>query len=749
MPGWPIVWPATNEKPTVSDHLSRRDFLKLSTGAGAATGLGAAARQVVLEPFVQPPEQELPGKATWYASTCRQCPAGCGIIVRVINGRPRKIEGNPAHPLNRGKLCARGQAGLQLLYNPDRLQSAVRQTGGRGSRQFEPLSWSDAIEQLRQTLAQMPDPSKLAFLGGLIPDSLHNLTASFMDSFGAPPPVLFDLHAALDARSMSAELSQRWFGSRHLPIYDIAGAQTVLSFGANFLETWMSPVSQSHDFGIMRQGQLGGRGFVIQFEPRLSSTAASADEWIPLKPGTEGLVALGIGRIIVEEDLGQVGSHREHAPLYRDVSVGQVAEASGVPAEELRRLARVFAEVDRSVAIPGGYLAGLSNGGQAMDAVMALNVVMRRLGRQGGLFLPQEVPAKAFAQPVSPSSFSELVQLVDRMRRGQVEVLLIHSTNPMYELPEWVGFREAVKQVPLVVSFGQFIDETAVQADLILPDHTYLESWGYQLANPGGDRPLVSGQQPVSRPRAQTRSTTDVLLALAKGLEGRVAEALPWSDEVAYLEQMASELLGSSIGIYDAANPAGFWSRWRQLGGWWSENLIRQEPVVTRDLSQPLRIPPAEFRGSEQAYPYHLVPFESITLSDGRGANQPWLQEVPDPMTTARWNSWVELGVESAERLGVEDNDLVRVSSSEAELIAPAVVNPGLRPDVISIPTGQGHRDYGRFAAGRGASVMELIAPSGQGLLWASTRVRVEATGEHLELARLESLEGEGRETIR
>jgi anaerobic selenocysteine-containing dehydrogenase len=738
-----------SEKRQVSEQLSRRDFLKIGTGAGVATGLGAAARRVVLEPFVRPPEQELPGRATWYASTCRQCPAGCGIIVRVINGRPRKIEGNPAHPLNRGKLCARGQAGLQLLYNPDRLKGAVRQTGGRGSRQFEPVEWTVAIDELRQTLAQMPDPSRLAFLGGLIPDSLHVLLSEFLNSFGAPPPVLFDLHTALDARSASAELSQRWFGSRRLPIYDISRAQAVFSFGANFLETWMSPVSQSHAFGTMRGGQLGGRGFVVQFEPRLSSTGASADEWIPLEPGTEGLVALGIGRIIVEEDLGRVGSHREHADLYRDVNVGQIAELSGVSAEELLRLARLFADVDRSVAIPGGYLGGLSNGAEAMDAVMALNVVMRRLGREGGLFLPQEVPAETFAQPVSASAFSELEQLVDRMRGGEIEVLFLHSANPIYELPDWVGFRKAVQQVPLVVCFNQFIDETAVQADLILPDHTYLEGWGYQIVTPGADRPVVSSQQPVSNPRHQTRSTTDVFLTLAQGLGDELASALPWADEVAFLEQYAAELLGSSIGVFDSATPAGFWSRWRQLGGWWSENPIRQEPVITHDLSIPLGVPAAEFQGDQQAYPFHLLPFESISLSDGRGANQPWLQEIPDPMTTARWNSWVELGVESAERLGIEDNDLVRVSSPEAELTAPAVVHPGLRPDVIAIPTGQGHRDYGRFAVGRGANVMELVAPADSSLLWASTRVRVEAVGEHLELARLESLEGEGRETIR
>ena len=387
-------------------RIPRRTFLKIAAGASVATGFSTAVRRVVLEPFIRPPEEELPGRANWYASTCRQCPAGCGILVRVINGRPRKIEGNPAHPLNRGKLCARGQAGLQVLYNPDRLRNAVRQVGGRGSRSFEPVGWEEALDELTSILNTLKDPGRVAFLGGLLPDHLYALVHMFLKALGAPPPLLFDLHSVLDGHNASINMANRWFNSSRLPTYDISRAEVIFSFGANFLETWMSPVAQSYDYGAMRHDQLGGRGYLVQFEPRLSATGVSADEWIPVKPGTEGLIALGLGRIIVEEVLGRVGGHREHAQLYRNISVGEVAEAAGISAEELLRLAKAFADVDRSFAIPGGYLAGFSNGDDAMDAVMALNVIMRRLGREGGVFLPQDVPAEPFNSPATPSSFS-------------------------------------------------------------------------------------------------------------------------------------------------------------------------------------------------------------------------------------------------------------------------------------------------------------------------------------------------------
>jgi len=733
--------------------LSRRDFLKVATGATAVTGLIPSVRSIVIEPFVDPPEEVLPGEATWYASTCGQCPAGCGIVVRTINGRAKKIEGNPLHPLNRGKLCARGQAGLQVLYNPDRLKNAVRQSGGRGSRQFEPLYWSEALELLKGKIQALSNPGRLAFLGGLMPDHIYRLASKLLAALGAPPPVVFDLHSALEGRAAAARLSELFFGTLDLPVYDIAQSDVVLSFGANLLETWMSPVAQSVAYGSMRQGTMGRRGLLVQFEPRLSATAASADEWIPVRPGAEGFVALAIGRIIVEERLGHVGSHRPHALLYQNVDVREMAEASEVPVETLRRLARAFADADRAVAIPGGSLAGQSNGLSSMQAIQALNLVIAQIGRVGGVFLSYPSPTTELQQKPPVNPFDDVMDLIARMKAGKIDLLLIHGANPLYELPVAAGFAEAIARVPFVVSFSPFVDETAVWADLILPDHTYLESWGYQVPSPGADRPVISSQQPVVRPLYDTRATADVLLALAALLEGNIAQALPWADEASYLEETIGELQGSSLGAYDARTPAGLWALWRQFGGWWSEKEIRREPEITEIAQSPLPISNPQFAGNPETYPYHLYPYPSTTLSDGRGANLPWLQETPDPMTTVQWGMWVELNPKTAISLGVSDNDVVRVESPHGALEAPCVIYPGIRPDVIAIPIGQGHRDYGRFAqAVNGSNPLTLVAPVTDpdtgSLAWGATRVRLEPTGKKQVLARLESLDGEGRESL-
>jgi anaerobic selenocysteine-containing dehydrogenase len=295
-------------------------------------------------------------------------------------------------------------------------------------------------------------------------------------------------------------------------------------------------------------------------------------------------------------------------------------------------------------------------------------------------------------QTAQVNSFVDVTNLIDRMNAGELDMLFIQGANPVFELPAASGFADAMARVPFVVSFSPFVDETAVQSDLILPDRTDLESWGYQIPSPGTDRPVVSSQQPVVSPLYDSRATADVLLALAARLGGEVAQALPWSDEIDFLQSAVSDLSGSSLSAFEAETPASFWALWRQSGGWWSEKEIPREPEVSSVVKSPLPVIEPKFEGDAQVYPLHLYPYPSIALSDGRGANLPWLQETPDPMTTATWGTWVELHPDTARSLGVGDNDIVRVSSPLGSL-GPRSSSTGLRPDVVAIPVGQGHSD--------------------------------------------------------
>ena len=718
--------------------ITRRDFLKLT---GAATSMlllsGCTVdlqQSVWMEPYVHSPEQTLPGEDFWFASTCRMCPAGCGIVVRVSNGRARKIEGNPAHPLNQGAICARGQAGLQRLYHPDRLRQVLQRTGERGADQWGALSWEQAIDTLAGRL-QSINPERIGFLTGLLPDYQAALVARMSKGLGAPRPVVYDAQTFLDGRFALQKAVEAMFGVDSLPIFDIGHADVVYAFSANFLETWLSPVSYGRAYGHMR-GRPGARGTMISFEPRLSMTAANADRWIPVAPGFEGLLALALGKIIVDEGLGANDLPAPYRSLYDGVDVGAVAAQVELSAEDLASLARMFAEAHHPVAIPGAGLIAHTNGLNAIKAVLALNLLVDR----GALFLTPVAPSRDLRPPLAPSTLQEVEDLIGRMKAGEVEALLVLGANPVYELPAALGFREALAHVPLIVAFADLPDETTALADLVLPAHTYLETWGYQFVNPGAEQLVVSAQQPVVRPIWDTRDPADVLLALADKMGGRVAKRLPWPNLVSFIQTRLTslQLLDGNIASTDIRP---FWSAWLQQGGWWSRDSLWETPEPLPDATlSPVSAP--RFEGDEAEYPFHLLPISTVSLADGRHAALPWLQETPDPMTTASWDTWVEINPQTANDLGVQNDDVVKIVSPVGEIEAIVYVYPGIRPDVVAVPIGQGHDKLGRWAANRGANVLQALAPSRidgvDDLAWAATRVLVVPTGQPRMLPTLE-----------
>jgi anaerobic selenocysteine-containing dehydrogenase len=701
--------------------LSRRKFIHAGSVAAVSVLSGCTfnlQRVEYLESYVDPPEEGLPGEDLWYATGCRQCAAGCGMLVRVSNGRARKVEGNPDHPVNQGKLCARGQAVLQELYDPDRLTNAVKQTGGRGSLAFEPALWDNALYEVADALrtAVQRDPTGIALLLGNSSSHLAAVAREFTAAMGAPEPIFYSLHDELDGLTVLSQASDELLGAPVAPIYHIGQAEVVFSFGANLLETWLSPVSQSREYARMRRQDLGKRGYLVQFESRLSSTGASADEWIAVQPGTEGLVALALGKLISERTGTGAG-------IYGSISVAEMAEASGVSADHLNRLADLFMRFERPVAIAGNSLASQRNASMAMRAVQGLNLTMGRFGQAGGVYLPS-IPLDI----QQPSSYADVAGLIERMAAGEIEVLMIHGSNPAFELPPGSGFVEALDNVRLVICFNSSIDETAAQSDLILPDHTNLEGWGYHVAL-GGDRPAVTSQQPVVRPLYDTRSTVDVFLALAQ--RPGIGNSLPWKNEVEYLQDTV-EKLGQS------------WVEWRRLGGWWADAPALKAPKGGElgPLSPELPV----FEGASDQYPYHLHIYPSIALGDGRGANKSWLQETPDPMTTVAWHTLIEVNPETAGELGLEDEDVVRVVSPAGEIEAAVYKYRGIARNVVAIAVGRGHENYGRFAKDVGSNPIKLLVPvtaSETGALaWGATRVRIEKTEERKPLARLESPEG-------
>ena len=708
--------------------LDRRGFLKVSGATAFAALFGGCERlPKKIVPFVIPPENHVLGESLWYASVCRQCPAGCGIVVRNSEGRAKKIEGNPLHPVNRGKLCARGQAGLQALYHPERLGKPLRLDGPRGSGKFREVTWEEALRLLLAGLADVraEAPSSLLMLTDPMRGHRNLVAARFMKAFGSPHRL------AWDPFGQDAHLSanESVYGVRDLPEHDIAGTRYLLSFSGDFLETGLSPVHFGYAYGMMRGASPTVRGKFVHFGPRLSMTAASADAFLPVAPGTEGMAALGIAHVMVKEQLTPAAAAA--AALWdaglKDVPPGVVEEKTGVPAADIAAVAREFASNQPGLAMAGDAAASCTNGVFNLSCVGLLNVLAGNVGKPGGISFPRRLAIfarygaeAALLLPPAVSGYPAVRDAVEGMQNGAFRMALISgATNPAFTLPASLRFGDSLLKVPTIVSFASFLDETTSLSDLVLPVPTYLEEWEDDVPPVGHAGEAVALGQPVVEAFRDTRAMPDILIAAAKELGGPVAAALPWNS---FRECLDKAYAGMGIDIEAAYRSGGIFSGIPETGG---KAPKAGSPALPEAAE-------ASFAGDPARYPLVLHVYPSIAHFDGRGANLPWLQELPDPLVTAVWRNWVEVGPKTAAALGLSDGDAVTVESPFGSLQAFVFLHPAIAEGVAAMPLGQGHSRYGRFAADRGGNPYALLPASMEGVTNAparqSTRVSIART---------------------
>jgi anaerobic selenocysteine-containing dehydrogenase len=668
--------------------MDRRHFIKLTaiTGTSAAlTACGNPENQIIR--FI--PEEELvPGVATWKPSVCPLCSAGCGVVARVMEGDAevfrngqagvirmglvKKLEGNPDDPISQGKLCARGQAAVQVTYHPDRLDKPRKRSGERGSGQFVDITWDDAIKEVAAQLDGLTaanEPASFAFLTRPRRGRRLELIAQLLRAYGAPPPIAYELFSDDVLRRANAMS----FGSHQLPTFDLENARYVIVFGADLLGTWNSAVAHGAAYGRMRQGRPGSRTKFVYVGERLSQTGANADEFVAIRPGTDGVLALGLARA-------------------EGYSPEEVEKRTGVPAATVERLAREFAENAPALAIIGGAPLAHTNG---LFSALAVNTLNRAaVNRPGGLaFTPQGavVPTRAFGELLSGTP---------------PKVLFVDDVNPVYGSPAASKVADALKRIPFIVSFGSFIDETSALADLILPDHSFLESWVESAPESGSLKATAAKFEPVMKPLYDTRSTPDVLLDLSRRL-AKPLSGLPESYEA---------FLNLEIKPGAQTTPD-----------------VRRATASAVAANRDGQDADPQFDGDASQYPYHLIPYASQAFHDGSLAHLPWLQELPDPMTSGMWCSWVEINERKAEELGIHKGDVLEITSTQGSLRAPAFLSPGIAPDAIAIPVGQGHTNFTRYATDRGVNPISILAPAtvaGTGALaWAATRVRIARLG--------------------
>jgi anaerobic selenocysteine-containing dehydrogenase/Fe-S-cluster-containing dehydrogenase component len=651
----------------------RRDFLKL-VGVGAAGTLAGCAQPPAdrLLPYLVPPNDVLPGVSYWYASTCRECPVGCGILVKQRDGRAIKIEGNPAHPIGQGGLCARGHAGLQGLYHPDRLRTPMVKKDGV----WKAIGWDEAMVLAGERLVgARTRPGSLAVLTGHHTGSLHALAGEFAAA-GAGTHLVVEPFAHESLR----EANRRTFGVAAVPHVDFEKANLVLTFGADFLETWMSPVAHARAFAAMRSRPRSG---FIAIEPRLSLTGANADEWFPVRPGSEMAVALGIARVMVEQGLAV-----NVTPAIREAlapwTPEAVEKASDVPVGEIVEMAVQFAAARPGLAVAGGIATQSEQSVALLAAVNLLNWVAGNVNETVRFDRTLDYDAVA--------SFAGLQGLVRSMADGKVDVLVVEGTNPAYSTPPWAGLGAAMDKVEFRIAIVETLDETAERCDLVLPATHALETLG--------DATTAAGVHALTQPTMQrlpqfdARPAGDAFIAMAKAAN---MGAFP-ADWATYLKDRWKPL-HARLGAGQEFE--AFWNGVVRTGGVWEDVPLTR--VAWKDT--PVFAPP-QLQGAGDMT---LVLFASPSHYDGRGANRPWLQELPDPTTKVVWGSWAEIHPETAAKLGVEKGDALRVETEAGALEVPVYVYEGVRKDVVAMGLGQGHTAYTRYATGIGVNPLALL----------------------------------------
>lgn len=682
--------------------------------AALGSGLGTLAQAQELVPGGRTVSRTTGGPRRAVPSVCLQCSARCGILGFIEEGQLVKLEGNPKDPSNRGRLCAKGQAGLNHVYNPDRLLYPVRRVGPRGANVWQRVSWDTALQDVAARLADVRHsgrPDGLLFMAGIF-EGPQFMVRRFARAFGTPN-YCQEMQLYQNNKATAQELT--WGAS--MEVNDAAKSRYILNFGADPYESHalFVPFQQRLVDGRMRGARL------VTLDARLSGTASRSDEWLPIRPGTDGVVALAMANVIIQKELQDQEFLRSWtnvlpAQLAQHLSAytpAMAAEISGLSPETIERVAVEFATNKPATTLSAEGATLNTHGVQTERAIALLNAVTGNVDIPGGYCLPRTYQLTD-ADPLPPAAAPALTSVqssrifVD-IQRGKVPVkaLMTYMANPAYAYPD-VDLTARVladpNLVPFHVAVDTYVTETSIMADIILPAATYLESWDIQ-STPSYDMiPQVNLMQPVMKPFGESLPFHDVSIELARRIGGGMEKYFDFGSMEAYVSAIASQVPGlAEVGGLKYLKENGVWRdpqakpayRKFERGGF--DTPSGKFEVLSRALEQKGLSAFPDFSslpGEERRGGLKMVTFQSNVHTYGRTAPCMWLSEIVHDNPV-----WVH--PETAESLGIHKGDTVRISSEMGSLTARAWVTQGIRPDVIAMGAAVGHWESGRVAQGK------------------------------------------------
>ncbi|MFZ1983933.1 MAG: molybdopterin-dependent oxidoreductase [Desulfatitalea sp.] len=663
--------------------MDRRTFLKTAAMGSVAFASGCNAHpERKLYTLVRAPEDMVTGEATWYASTCRECPAGCGVLAKNREGRVIKLEGNPLHPVNQGKLCARGHAALQGLYHPDRVRTPRLKVDGR----WEEISFDRALTLVRQRAAQAATngPDRVAMLSEVVGGSLLSLFEAVLFAHRGQEPRIFEPLAYEGLKFAHTQV----FGTPMLPGYRLEQADLIVGFGADFLETWLSPVEYSRKFKAMHALENQQKGFFVQVGPFQSLTAANADQWLACRPGGEAVVALGLIQALLDAGAGSALPTPFRAALNRMTDgyrPAEVARQTDLSEADFRKLFDRLRTARRPLVLPTASTAHGAASAATDLATVLLNALL------DPTFARFDFDQRHRVEIAHPRA--SVYAFWEKMADPSVELLLLNNVNPLYNLPAAGGVAKALARKDLfVVAFTATMDETAAASDLVFPVQHPLESWDAYESK----QALVATLQPTLGKIGEAPSIGDLFLALWPE-QGR-----PAGDYRHYLIQRLAD--------QNQIRSESEWLRLIQSGGRFVADRRVSAPAPRLD-EQPVKalaglMARTAVPGQGQTV---LRVSASLRFYDGRHADQPWLPEMPDPVTQVAWQTLVLVHPQTMDANGWADGQMLQVATDHGQVELPAYSHPGLHLALVVISMGQGHTHMGRYAQNKGSNPVVLL----------------------------------------
>jgi anaerobic selenocysteine-containing dehydrogenase len=700
----------------------------------------------------EPPEKEATeGVETeqLIATSCLNCPTRCAINVRVVNGKAVRISGNPNSAYTKGKTCPRSHVGLQVLYNPDRFKTTPlrRKTGSAKGREtnfendFYQISWDEAIGEIAEKLKSI-SPEKLLVLQGLNTTSNEDLICQFAGAYGTNN-LFHEERLETDADRKGKQMADGRDNSGYeLQSQDGTSTKYILAFGAGIVESERPLARNLHLWGELRRGT-PNRNRVVVVDPRYSVTAAKADEWIPINPGTEGALAMAIANVIISEgpiaeefvnDYTSGFANYEKVATSARFSPENVAKITGVDAKVIRRVAREFAQSKPAVAWSGEAATSWPYGSYTSHAIFCLNALVGSINVPGGIVYQEYPDYRPFPLLAGEPGIINFRRLGDLIQSKSIQAAVGFNSNLIMSVPESKKWEEALKNsenLPYYVHIGPARNEMAAYADIILPSCTYLEEWGYESALPGSGYAEARIKQPVlSAPLYESRAIARIMFDLAEEMGAPVADPFMAISDNA--DQFAEEFVRYRTGTLKS------WDDFRRDGVWegpdyeyekWTSIFDTPSGKFEFQSTHLEKLLNVKLPGEDTEHPFMLAIYRPVLEIRSGTQNIPWAQEMFLVMHGRGWDNLVEMNREAADEFGIGDGDTVLVESEFGEIKAKARVFEGILPGAVAIATGQGHYASGRWTDGIGVNPNEIIGTeydeeSGQPSFF-STRVSV------------------------